>query len=396
MRGVLKKLNVEFHSNLKRIPNHRRNRILGAIVCFVLLASFQFFLFPFLVPFQEKNSFLYDRLSKMDSSLYTESESARSQKLAPILFLGDSQILSGIHPKELEKRLGLPIWFLPRPSEQPEGMFLRWKEYERKIGIKPSLVIVNGSVFSLSDMDVAQAHRSLVLNYDSFHMEIFTEIFLGDFYLKNFSIGTYYLLGRIFPFLRLNASVSTTFKIIGEGDEFSYSEKNLEKLLLGNPIEKWKSNLDRNLFLEVEYSKNNGYLDWGKQSSYDGICVPNENLISLPQNAEAALQKTRKSSLKAWRKLFSYLKTNNVPVFAVSLPFRPDFDKKLSSLPQMSIWESVLMEERIPYWKAKAHFFEPRDFGDYTHLNTCGMRKLVPVLAEKILEQDSIRSVLKR
>ncbi len=389
-------MNVEFHSNLKRIPNHRRNRILGVIVCFVLFVSFQFFLFPFLVPFQEKNSFLYDRLSKMDSSLYTESESSRSQKLAPILFLGDSQILSGIHPKELEKRLGRPIWFLPRPSEQPEGMFLRWKEYERKIGIKPSLVIVNGSVFSLSDMDVAQAHRSLVLNYDSFHMEIFTEIFLGDFYLKNFSIGMYYLLGRIFPFLRLNASVSTTFKIIGEGNEFSYSEKNLEKLLLGNPIEKWKSNLDRNLFLEVEYSKNNGYLDWGKQSSYDGVCVPNENLIPLPRNAEAALQKTRKSSLKAWRELFSYLKTNNVPVFAVSLPFRPDFDKKLSSLPQMPLWESVLMEERIPYWKAKANLFEPRDFGDYTHLNTCGMRKLVPVLAEKILEQDSIRSVLKQ
>lgn len=103
--------------------NSVRKKILGVIVCFLLTMSFQIFLFPFLVPFQEKNSFLYDRLSKMDSSLYTESESSRSQKLAPILFLGDSQILSGIHPKELEKRLGRPIWFLPRPSEQPEGMF---------------------------------------------------------------------------------------------------------------------------------------------------------------------------------------------------------------------------------------------------------------------------------
>lgn len=368
--------------------NSVRKKILGVIVCFLLTMSFQIFLFPFLVPFQEKNSFLYDRLSKMDSSLYTESESSRSQKLAPILFLGDSQILSGIHPKELEKRLGRPIWFLPRPSEQPEGMFLRWKEYERKIGAKPSLVIVNGSVFSLSDMDVAQAHRSLVLNYDSFHTEIFTEIFLRDFYLKNLSISMYYLLGRIFPFLRLNASVSTAFKIIGEGDEFNYSEKNLEKLLLGNPIEKWKSNLDRNRFLEIEYSKNNGYLDWGKQSPYDGVCVPNENLIPLPRNAEAALQRTRKSSLKAWRELFSYLKSRNVRILAVSLPFRPDFEEKLSSLPQMPLWESILMEEGIPYWKVKVHLFEPRDFGDYTHLNTCGMRKLVPVLAEKILEQE--------
>ncbi|ONF91254.1 hypothetical protein [Leptospira santarosai] len=377
------------------------------LVSFVCIVSFQFLLFPFLVPFQEKNSFLYDRFSRWDGSLYTSAtvvtdgikfdtdkvsdgklkqnlNSSGFAKLGPIVFLGDSQILSGVHPKELEALIGRPIWFLPRPSEQPEGMFLRWKEYERKIGTEPSLVIVNGSVFSLSDMDVARAHRSLVLNYDSFHKEIFTEIFLGDFYLKNLSTGMYYLLGRIFPFLRLNASVSTTFKIIGEGDEFSYSEKNLETLLLGNPIEKWKSNLNRNRFLEIEYSKNNGYLDWGKQSAYDGVCVPNENLIPLPQNAEAALQKTRKSSLKAWKELFSFFKARSIPVLAVSLPFRPDFDEKLSPLPQMSLWESILTEEEVSYLKIDARIFEQNDFGDYTHLNTCGMRKLLPLLAREI------------
>lgn len=366
--------------------NWDRRKVAGitTIVCFLLTASFQIFLFPQLIPFQEKNSFLYDRLSRMDASLYTESKDAKFRKLAPIVFLGDSQILSGIHPKELEMKIGRPIWFLPRPSEQPEGMFLRWKEYERRIGTKPSLVIVNGSVFSIADMDVASAHRSLVLNYDSFHSEIFTKTLFGDFYLRNLSSGLYYLLGRMFPFLRLNASFSTTLKIVGEGDEFGFTEKNLEKLLTGNPIEKWKSNLNRNRFLEMEYSKNKGYLDWGKQTSYDGVCVPNEKPIPLPPNAELALQKTRKSSLKAWRELFSYFKDRNIPILAISLPFRPDFDEKVSSLPLMSLWESILVEEGISYWKVGSAKFEPSDFGDYTHLNTCGMRKLVPVLTEKI------------
>ncbi|WP_061249826.1 hypothetical protein [Leptospira alstonii] len=364
--------------------NSVRRKVLGVIVCFLFSITFQFVLFPVLLYFQEKNSFLYDRLSRLDFSLYTESKDSKFRKPGPIVFLGDSQILSGIYPKELEMKIGRPIWFLPRPSEQPEGMFLRWKEYERNIGTKPSLVIVNGSIFSIADMDVASAHRSLVLNYDSFHPEIFTKTLFGDFYLRNFSSALFYLFGRIFPFLRLNASASATLKIVGEGDEFGYSEKNLEKLLSGNPVEKWKSNLDRNRFLEMEYSKNKGYLDWGRQTPYDGVCIPNEKPIPLPPNAELALRKTRKSALKTWREFLSYLKTHNVPVLAVSLPFRPDFDEKTSSLPQMPPWESILTEEGIPYWKVGRAKFEPRDFGDYTHLNTCGMRKLVPILAEKI------------
>ncbi|AKH76767.1 hypothetical protein KQY10_03830 [Leptospira interrogans] len=373
----MKKINVisGFHLNLVR------NKIFGLVICTLSIIMFQLILFPHLLFFQEKNSFLYDRLSHLNSFLYTKSN---LNSEAPIVFIGDSQILSGIHPQELEIKIGRPIWFLPRPSEQPEGMLLRWKEYEQKIKIKPSLVVVNGSVFSIADMDVASAHRSLELNYDSFHFEIFTKTIFRNFYLKNISSGLYYLLGRIFPFLRLNASVSTTLKIIGEGDEFSYSEKKIENLLSGNPIEKWRFNLNRNRFLEIEYSKNKGYLDWGKELSYDGVCVPNKNSIPLPPNAEAALNKTRVSSLNAWRELFSYLKSQNVPILAISIPFRPDFEKKISTLTLMPLWESILMEETIPYWKVEDFLFEQSDFGDYTHLNTCGMKKFVPVLAERI------------
>ncbi|WP_241555923.1 hypothetical protein [Leptospira yasudae] len=355
------------------------------LVFFVFLAGIQFAAFPFLIPFQEKNSFLYDRLSRIDSSLLTESGFERSKALAPVVFLGDSQILSGIRPQELEKKIGRPIWFLPRPSEQPEGMLLRYKDYESKIGIKPHLVIVNGSVFSLSDMDVASAHRSLVLNYDSFHFEIFTTQQWSDFYLKTLSNGIFYLLGRAFPFLRLNAGVSTSFKIVGEGDEFSYSEKNLDRLLHGNPFEKWKRNAEQNRFLEIEYSKNKGYLNWGSRTSFDGICVRNERPIDLPPNPELALQKTRKSSLEAWKDLFAYLKSKDVSVLALSLPFRPDFDERVSPLPQVSIWESILIEKEIPILKVGSRKFDSKDFGDYTHLNVCGMRKLIPILAEEIL-----------
>lgn len=362
-----------------------KNLIFYSTAVLIFLVVIQFFTFPFLVQFQEKNSFLYDRLSRIDSSLFTESSFERSKDLAPVVFLGDSQILSGIHPQELEKKIGRPIWFLPRPSEQPEGMLLRYKDYEAEIGIKPHLVIVNGSVFSLSDMDVASAHRSLVLNYDSFHSEIFTTRQWSDFYLKTLSNGIFYLLGRVFPFLRLNAGVSTSLKIAGEGDEFSYSEKNLDRLLHGNPFEKWKRNKEQNRFLEIEYSKNKGYLNWGSRTTFDGICVPNEHPIDLPPNPEFALRKTRKSALEAWESLFAYLKSKDVPVLALSLPFRPDFDERISSLPQGTIWESILIEKEIPILKVGSLNFDSKDFGDYTHLNVCGMKKLIPILAQEIL-----------
>lgn len=367
-----------------------KNIIFSSILFFAIFISFQIVLFPYLVPFQEKNSFLYDRLSRLDDSLLTDAELVDARgTIAPVLFLGDSQILSGIHPGELEKKINRPIWFLPRPSEQPEGMLLRYRKYEKKIGIKPSLVIVNGSVFSMSDMDVASAHKSLVLNYDSFHSEIFTNTGFADFYLKNLSTAIYYLLGRIFPFLRLNASVSTSVKIVGEGDEFSYTEKKLDRLLSGSPFEKWKFNRNRNHFLETEYSKNKGYLDWGKQLPYDGVCVPNVNPAPLPPSPEAALQKVRKSSLTAWKEFFSYLKAKNVPVLALNLPFRPDFDEKLTLLPQVKLWESILIEKEVPYLKVGSRVFQTEDFGDYTHLNTCGMQKLIPILSREIFNATS-------
>ncbi len=93
---------------------------------------FQLILFPFLIFFQVKNSFLYDRLSHLNSFLYTKSN---LNSEAPIVFIGDSQILSGIHALVLEIKIGRPNWILPRPSEEPEGMLLRWKEYELKIKI---------------------------------------------------------------------------------------------------------------------------------------------------------------------------------------------------------------------------------------------------------------------
>lgn len=371
----------------KKFSGKTVKQMLVGFAFLIFVSLLQIVFFPFFINFQEKNSFLYDRLSRLDRNLY--SEAGRSESKAPIVFLGDSQILSGIHPKELSETLARSVWFLPRPSEQPEGMFLRYKEYERVVGFKPALVIVNFSVFSLSDMDVASAHRSLVLNYDSFHPEIFLEPTLRSFYLKNLSSGLFYLLGRIFPFLRLNASMSTVIKIVGEGDEFSYSEKKMESLISGNPILKWETNGKRNQFIDFEYSKNNGYLDWARDTAYDGICVPNSHPQALPQNAELALQKTRTSSLKAWRELFRYFKSRGVKVLAVSLPFRPDFDFRLSALPQLSQMESILIDEEIPYWKLGSRLFQENDFGDYTHLNTCGMKKLVPVLNREILNSIS-------
>ncbi|AOP34780.1 hypothetical protein A0128_13535 [Leptospira tipperaryensis] len=365
-----------------RIPRSTVKTLLVVALFFILSSFFQILIFPFLVDFQEKNSFLYERLSYMDESLYTDAE--HSKKNAPIVFLGDSQILSGVHPKELGSILSRPIWFLPRPSEQPEGMLLRYKEYEKKIGIKPALVVVNGSVFSLSEMDVASAHRSLVLNYDSFHLALFFNSTLRNFYLKNLSSGLFYIFGRVFPFLRLNASMSTSVKIIGEGDEFSYSEKKMESLISGNPFRKWAANRKRNQFLNLEYSKNKGYMDWARYETYDGVCVPNSQLQPLPPNAELALQKTRSSSLEAWKVLFRYLKSRGVAILAIALPFRPDFDSRLNSLPQMSQWESILIEEEVPYWKLGGPYFAKEDFGDYTHFNTCGMKKLLPPLAEGI------------
>ena len=79
-------------------------------------------LFHFLVLYSEKTSFIW----------HTIGERQLSPKKYDLAILGDSQLMSGIHPAILSKLLigkgkKLDILYYPRPSEQPEGIYrLLW------------------------------------------------------------------------------------------------------------------------------------------------------------------------------------------------------------------------------------------------------------------------------
>lgn len=80
---------------------------MGAFLLSLILASN--FLFELLLPFQEKNAFLYELLRKQfEKQLSYDNAKSREPSW---LFLGDSQLMSGMDPQVLQRSTGKRIVF---------------------------------------------------------------------------------------------------------------------------------------------------------------------------------------------------------------------------------------------------------------------------------------------
>lgn len=330
------------------------------------------FLFEYLLPFQEKNAFLYDLLRKRFERRLAYGEIKNQEPTW--LFLGDSQLMSGINPTELQRSLGKRILFLPRPSEQPEGILIRIKELLSS-GLRPERVFLNANYFNTADVDIVPAHRSLVLNYDSFRWSMYWNSQERTFYFRNIGDALFFALARIFPLMKLNSAISSEIRTIPKTEQFPETDPRLSEILSINPIERWKANRDKNERLVAELERNDGFLEWNNSETYTGKCVPNDSPQALPGRGwESNYKKIRASSLAAWRSIFKILQKENIPFEVLLIPSRPDFVVAIGGDNALSQFETVLKADGIPLTKPEEPF-EISVFGDYTHLNACGVEK---------------------
>ncbi|WP_232225669.1 hypothetical protein [Leptospira broomii] len=291
------------------------------------------------------------------------------------LFLGDSQLMSGINPAELQKSTGKRILFLPRPSEQPEGILIRINELLSS-GWKPEKIFLNANYFNTADVDIVPAHRSLVLNYDSFRWSLYWNSQERTFYFRNIGDALFFALARIFPLMKLNSAISSEIRTIPKTEQFLETDPRLSEILSVNPIERWKTNRDKNERLVAELERNEGFLEWNNSEIYTGKCVPNHSPQALPGRGwESNYKKMRSSSLAAWKSIFKILKKENISFEVLLIPSRPDFVTAVGEDNALSQFETVLKKDEIPFVKPEEPF-EISVFGDYTHLNACGVKKL--------------------
>ncbi len=339
-------------------------------------------LFHCLVSYSEKTSFIW----------HTIGERKISPKKYDLAILGDSQLMSGVHPAILSKMLtekgkSLDILYYPRPSEQPEGIYKLLLDF-KKSGIEIKTLIVNISPVTSSKNTIVDAHKTLAQNFQPFSIRMLFDPDLNRFYFKNLSGNLYYLFLQIFPLLKLNGNFSNEIRLI-PGSEGIQHDKEINALLDVKFFGNLNSNKEKNLFLEKSLPAENFYFEWGNFSSFTGECIERKESLSLPLGIEAAFLNPRKESSQFWLKIGNFANENQIQIRYLYAPFSPEAELKIGSNEntspiQMNLREIISKFGNESVIKIDPQLFNSGDFKDYTHLNVCGMMKLTKELANRL------------
>lgn len=346
------------------------------IILFSIISNF---LFHFFIPYTEKTSFLW----------YKIGERSIESKTYDLAILGDSQLMSGVHPSILKKQLqeknqNWDILYYPRPSEQPEGIYQLLLQFE-KANIKIKRLAVNISPVTTSKNTIVDAHKSLTLNFQPFSKYIILDSDLNKFYLKNVSTNVYYLLLQLFPLLKLNGNFSNEVRIIPGSEGIQHNQK-IESYLNVNLFGNLKWNREKNIFLNQHLMDQDFYFEWGNFTPFTGECIERKEPLVLPFGIEAAFLTMRKESIEVWKRIGEYANKNNIQIYYIYIPFSPEAELKIGSLEKTSPIQLGLETLASQFGKERvihinSDLFTNSDFKDYTHLNVCGMMKLTKQLA---------------
>ncbi len=340
----------------------------------VILIITNHLFYKYLLTYTEKTSYIWSEINNREIPVGEYD----------LLILGDSQVMSGIHPLKLSNETNLKILFYPRPSEQVEGIYFHLKNFYKK-GFKFKKILVNFSEISSSKNPILESHKSLSLNFQNFSFSFFTDKILFSLYLKNLSNSVYYFITEIFPLLKLNSNFTREINLVPKSEGIILTQ-NIEPILYWNIFGNLKYNLDQNSNIKKFLVEENFYLDW---KDLHRTCNPNEQKMELPTGSELAFTNLRKESIPVWLKLSEIAKENSSEIFYIKIPFSNIFQTKLKENPHIIqadfyLIESIkknLGEDRIIFVDSK---FKDSDFGDYTHLNVCGMIQLTKELSLKL------------
>jgi hypothetical protein len=335
------------------------------------------FLYFVLISYVEKTSYLWHLISKREIL----------EKDYTYLILGDSQVMSGIHPKLLKAFLieETKILYYPRPSEQAEGIYLLLKKFYAE-GYRFKKILVNISPVTTSKNNIVESHKTLTYNFFPFHKEIFLNFDLSEFYFKNLSGAVYYCIVQIFPLLKLNSNLINELALIPKSASLGSSLKMsdyLDRSFFGD----LQLNHIQNTFLKNTLSGNEFYFQWDNFKTTN-ICIPNLEEKKIPFGIKIAFSNPRKKSFERWLEIYNLAKENMSEVIFLNIPFSPEIYSKILEGKQLPLHELIrILDSRIPkenIFSFPVNNFLESDFSDYTHLNYCGMKKLTKELANKL------------
>jgi hypothetical protein len=342
------------------------------IVFLLSFLTFGHLLNYFFIPYSDKSSFIWANLS--------EKKIPKSE--IDILILGDSQVLSGVMPLELQTEFrNKKIFYYPRPSEQPEGIYYFLLTNVFNDNLKPKLIIWNLSLIGLTKSGIVEAHRKLFKDRVDFNFVVYTDPFLSSFYLKGFIGGLEYTISKLLAYPIVSSQLTTEFSLIPRSLNMNLQSNQLENFTLHNPFKSLLINYERNQFILKNMNENLGYYDWTLDENLEkSSCFQKQTDVSS-YHFNLAFNQSREKAFEVWEKIIFNLIQKNIAFKILLIPFHPELKGKTENFILSTFKKNYDYKN---FWEISN--LTEEDYGDYIHPNSCGAKKITKFLIEKLNE----------
>ncbi|MCG6143213.1 hypothetical protein [Leptospira bandrabouensis] len=330
---------------------------------FILLSLFMHLTVDWIVPFCETTS-----------SYWFLSNERKINSNAKILVLGDSQIVTGVTPQLIAEMEGVTtdeVLYLPKPSQQPEGILLESLEVLQKVP-KLKKVYVNLSPLNTSKNSVTDANRQLFLSFGSFSLDTITHPLLRKAYFSNVTDLSWKIIIKIFPYFGLSSNINRlVYDPIAQSDVIRRQKEFL--------------------YIKESMEKNQGSWVWKFIGDDPTLDVKEE----FPQNSSQVLSGKRDLSMLLWFDLIRLWQERGVKVVFLRIPFSPKMEKDIlktkANLVADDFFKKITTEERlkesVAVFDFKSEFLEEYQyFGDLTHLNQKGRDAFAIILKKALFD----------
>ncbi|PJZ39060.1 hypothetical protein CH354_01255 [Leptospira levettii] len=295
---------------------------------------------------------------------------------AKILVLGDSQIVSGILPEtiaEIESVNLDEVLFLPRPSQQPEGIL---SDTLCLTNALPNLrkVYVNISPLNTSKNSITDAHKQLYYSFGDFEFHHITEPLLRKAYFSNLADLSWKFVINLFPYFGLSSNTNRIFY---------------------DPIVKEDLTRRRLEFDAIQKSMRltSGAWIW-KSISEDPILKEGDKFPNLDTTI---LSGKRELSIQLWVRTLQEWNKQKLDVVILRIPFSPQMEMDLKEKNAYGVTDSFIEWMERTQFQNRRFVYDFRSsflkdygyFADLTHLNQKGRDAFGNLLKKTLLDHTN-------
>ncbi|MBM9548850.1 hypothetical protein JWG40_17625 [Leptospira sp. 201903074] len=292
---------------------------------------------------------------------------------AKILVLGDSQIVSGMSPDTIAEIEGISVeevLYLPKPSQQPEGILSDSLDVVYKLP-KLKKVYVNLSPLNTSKNSVTDASRQLFYSFGNLSSYTITHPLLRKAYFSNLTDFSWKLVVLVFPYFGLSSNLNRlVYDPIAQTD-------------IPRRIEEFK-------FIEESMKRDQGSWVW-KSIGEDPTLKESEEFPNLNTQVLAG---RRDLSIQLWLECLRLWEKRNLEVVFLRIPFSPKMEKDIIQTNANYVADMFFKtitsdpnKKKVVVIDFKSVFLEDYSyFADLTHLNQKGRDAFSKILKKVLFD----------